>query len=89
MQVQLDEHLLAMVNQAIQAGEAPDAQSYVQGLIEDAAAKRWMHANQCEIEALLIERMKQPGIKRDPDDFESLRRRVRAHQQKNPDSRSA
>jgi len=76
MQVQPDKSHERLVRAAIAAGHAADAQSYVQSLIDDAAADRWVSHHQAKVESLLRDRMQQPGDERAPGDFESLRKDV-------------
>ncbi len=76
MRLELDESHEQLVRAAIAAGEAADAQSYVQSLIDDAAADRWVSHHQAQVESLLRDRMQQPGDERARGDFEALRRDV-------------
>ena len=78
MQLELDDHHAELVQRAVDRGDAADARSYVQHLIDGDATESWIEENRPELEALLRERLKQPGVERDPRDHDALRRRLEA-----------
>ena len=68
MQLELDDHHAELVQRAVDRGDAADARSYVQHLIDGDATVSWIEENRPELEALLRERLKQPARPR-PEDW--------------------
>jgi Arc/MetJ-type ribon-helix-helix transcriptional regulator len=76
MRLELDESHERLVREAVAAGRAADATSYVQSLIDDAAADRWVAEHRKPVETLLRDRLQQPDEARPRDDFAALRQDV-------------
>ena len=77
MKIELNEKQAEAVADAVAAGRASDAGTYVAQLIEQDAADRWVTENQSAVESLLAGRMEQPGVVREERTAEAYHESIR------------
>jgi hypothetical protein len=89
MRIEIDPTHGDLIQKAIAAGRASDPQAYLQSLIDQDTADRWVTENHAELESLLTDRLDQPSTEREPGDLATLRQRVLEHLTQRPKSSDA